>query len=101
MYNMTIDNPASITIRPAFPDDAEALRRLAQRDGQAVPGGEMLIAAVGDQVRAAISLESGAVIADPFHRTAELVDMLRLDGSRLRGQTRRTGSAALRPQPVG
>jgi hypothetical protein len=100
MYNMTED-PASITIRPAFPDDAEALRRLAERDSKALPDGELLVAMVGDEARAAVSVETGGVIADPFHPTAELVAMLRVRGSRLRGETGRTGSAALRPQPVG
>jgi hypothetical protein len=100
MYNITDQDHASITIRPATPNDAEALRRLAQRDGQAVPAGGVLIAAVGSEVRAAISLASGGVIADPFHRTAELVAMLRQHGSRPRGKTRPTGSATLSPQPV-
>ncbi len=50
-------------------------------------------------MRAAISLGDGTVVADPFHRTAELVEMLRIrlgavhNGSRLRplasGRSRR------------
>jgi hypothetical protein len=100
-YTATIDQTDSpITIRAAGPQDVEAVRGLAQRDSRAVPDGELLIALVDGEARAAISLESGGVIADPFHRTAELVDTLRLHGSRLRGKTRRTGSAALSPQPV-
>jgi hypothetical protein len=74
---------SSITIRPAGLEDAEALRRLAQRDTRAVPEGELLIALVGGEARAAISLASGESIADPFHPTAELVGMLILRGSRL------------------
>jgi hypothetical protein len=103
MYYTATKEPTDspITIRAAGPQDVEALRGLAQRDSRAVPDGELLIALVDGEARAAISLESGGVIADPFHRTAELVAMLRQHSSRLRGKTRPTGSAALRPQPVG
>ncbi len=113
MYNRAIKDPTgtSITIRAAGPEDVEALHRLAQRDSRAVPGGELLIALVEGEARAAISLASGEAIADPFHRTRELVGMLTLRGSQLRGETRRRrrglkrllgsrgGSGA--PQPAG
>jgi hypothetical protein len=36
----------------------------------------MLIAEVGGELRAAIPLDGGPAIADPFQRTAELVAML-------------------------
>lgn len=114
MYNRAIEDPTgtSITIRAAGPEDVEALHRLAQRDSRAVPGGELLIALVDGEARAATSLASGETIADPFHRTEELVAMLTLRGSRLRGErrqrrrglkrllrSRRGGSGA--PQPAG
>ena len=51
-------------------------------------GGELLIALIDGEARAAISLASGETIADPFHRTEELVGMLTLRGSRLRGESR-------------
>ena len=90
MYNRAIEDPTgtSITIRAAGPEDVEALHRLAQRDSRPVPGGELLIALVDGEARAAISLASGETIADPFHRTEELVGMLTLRGSRLRGESR-------------
>lgn len=90
MYNRAIKGSTgtSITIRAAGPEDVEALHRLAQRDSRAVPGGELLIALVDGEARAAISLASGETIADPFHRTEELVGMLTLRGSRLRGERR-------------
>jgi hypothetical protein len=37
-----------------------------------------MVAEVGGTIRAALALDSGRVIADPFHRTAELIDVLRL-----------------------
>ena len=90
MYNRAIEDPTgtSITIRAAGPEDVEALHRLAQRDSRPVPEGELLIALVDGEARAAISLASGETIADPFHRTEELVGMLTLRGSRLRGESR-------------
>jgi hypothetical protein len=100
MYHIPIEDPTDspITIRAARPQDVEAMRRLAQRDSRAVPDGELLIALVDGEARAAISLANGETIADPFHRTQELVGMLTLRGSRLRGETRqrqRTSSSLL------
>ena len=73
----------SVTIRPARLADADAVRRVAQRDSRGVPAGDLLIAAVGKEVRAAISVQSGDVIADPFRRTEELVRMLALRRSQM------------------
>jgi hypothetical protein len=68
--------PRSITIQLTGPSDVDELRRVAQRDSRTVPEGETLIAIDQGEIRAAISLRSGEVIADPFHRTEELVRML-------------------------
>jgi hypothetical protein len=111
MYNIRSEDASysSITIRPGDPEDLVALRGLAQRDSRPVPDGELLIALVGGEARAAISLASDETIADPFHRTEELVGMLTMRRARLRGKTRprrglkgllgRRGSSA--PQPAG
>jgi hypothetical protein len=64
-------------IREATPADAEELQRLAQLDSSDVPRGPLLVAEVGDQLWSALSLRGGAVIADPFHPTAELTALLR------------------------
>lgn len=66
-----------VVIRPAYPDDADALDRLAGLDSRNVPSGPMLLAEVGDDVRAAVSLSDGTVLADPFQPTAELIPLLR------------------------
>jgi hypothetical protein len=99
MYYTTTEDPTdtSITIRAAGPEDAEALRRLAQRDSRTVPDGELLIALVEGEARAAISLTSGEAIADPFHRTDELVRMLTVRGSQLRRETRQRRQASSSP----
>lgn len=72
------NSATSIVIRAARAEDVPNLRALAQRDTRPLPDGELLVALVGDEPRAAISLASGEVVADPFHRTEELVKMLTL-----------------------
>jgi hypothetical protein len=74
----TSRNPAeTLTIRMAVPADAEALRRLAQLDSAPPPAPvPMLVAEVGGELRAALPLDGGRAIADPFRPTAELVAIL-------------------------
>ena len=61
-----------LTIRWATPDDADALARLAQLDSSRPPRGVVLLAEVGDELWAAISLDDGHLIADPFRLSGEL-----------------------------
>jgi hypothetical protein len=63
---------APLTIRWATPDDAVALGRLAQLDSSRPPRGVVLLAEVGDDLWAAISLDDGHLIADPFRPSGEL-----------------------------
>ncbi|MDQ6775136.1 MAG: hypothetical protein M3071_02710, partial [Actinomycetota bacterium] len=58
---------ASITIRPAYPDDERALARLAALDSAAAPPeSPRVVAEVDGELRAALSLQDGSAIADPF-----------------------------------
>jgi hypothetical protein len=82
----------AITIRYAFPDDALALGRLAALDSRPVPTQPILVAEVDGGLRAALSTVDGAVIADPFHRTAPLVGLLRARAGQL------TPAGASRPR---
>ena len=66
-----------LVIREATEDDRAALVRLAQRDSEQVPAGLMLVAETGGELRAAVEIESGHAIADPFRHTADLVGLLR------------------------
>jgi hypothetical protein len=68
---------ANVEIRMAHPDDERALTRLAQLDSARVPPAPLLIGVQGGELRAAISLATGAAIADPFAPTARLVELLR------------------------
>ncbi|MDQ3408885.1 MAG: hypothetical protein M3469_02730 [Actinomycetota bacterium] len=96
-----------VTVRLAEAADRAALERLAGRDNNPVPTGEVLLAAVDGEVRAALSLDGATVVADPFRPTAELVELLRLRGSQLRrrrpGRTwtpRRARAVAMRARPA-
>jgi hypothetical protein len=73
----------SVTIRHAFPDDALALVRLAALDSSKVPPRPLLVAEMDGEVRAALSMRDGAVIADPFYRTAAAVQLLRARAEQL------------------
>ncbi|MDX6585892.1 MAG: hypothetical protein QOI31_365 [Solirubrobacterales bacterium] len=78
MSNVTHIESAEITIRTAREADMADLARVAGRDTHELPSGTLLVAKVGSDVRAAISLSDGTIIADPFHRTTELVQMLKI-----------------------
>jgi hypothetical protein len=72
----------ALTIRMAYADDYTPLARLASLDSaERVPPRPLLVAEVGDEIRAALSLADGSSIADPFHRTAELLALLRMRAS--------------------
>jgi hypothetical protein len=61
--------------------DADTLEvwRLAALDDRRAPHGPALLAYVGGELRAALALRDGHVVADPFHRTADIVEMLRVE----------------------
>lgn len=71
------DDRPSIVIRAAGREDATALRRLAERDTSTVPSGALIVAEQDGALLAALPIDGGPVIADPFHPTAAIVGMLR------------------------
>jgi hypothetical protein len=75
---------SDITLRACGEADRPAMQRLAERDSAVVPGGPLLAAEAGGRLIAAISLETGEVIADPFLPTRDAVDLLRRRAKQLR-----------------
>jgi hypothetical protein len=69
----------TITIRRSTEDDRTAIARLAQLDDRDAPQGESLLAYVDGELRAAVSLKRrGGAVADPFHLTGDVVELLKL-----------------------
>jgi hypothetical protein len=96
----------SITIRTIHDGDEPVLRRLAQLDSGRVPSAPALGAEIDGRLIAAISIDSGELVADPFARSAEASDLLRLRRSQLNGlprkrRFRRRARAALPASPPG
>jgi len=68
----------ALVIRPAYPDDASMLVRLAALDSRRPLAGPTIVAERDGRILAAIALDGGDTIADPFAPTADLVALLRL-----------------------
>jgi hypothetical protein len=87
---------SDIKLRTASHDDAAALFRLARLDSQGrPPSGTLIVAEDGGEIVAAIAVEDGATIADPFRSTAAIAAMLRLRVEQL-NRPRRTRASLWR-----
>ena len=71
-------SPAALSLRHATPADSAAVAYLAALDDAERLTGSVLVAFDGDRPVAAVSLDDGRAVADPFTRTADVVDLLRL-----------------------
>ena len=69
---------AEILIRRACADDEAGLLRLAALDSARPPAGPLLVAELDGVLSAALSLDDGSAIADPFQATAPALDLLRM-----------------------
>ena len=81
--------PDAVVIRPARDADAPALHDLAELDSAGPLTGDVLVALVDGRPWAALSLDDGRVVADPFRPTAAAVELLRLRVEQLRAAQRR------------
>jgi hypothetical protein len=74
-----------LKLRDATDADAADLLRLARLDSRGrPPAGKLVVAEDRDVLVAAMSVDDGAVIADPFRATAAIVTMLRLRAEQMR-----------------
>ncbi len=86
-------------VRFAHADEAGTLRRIAELDDAPQLAGEILVATIDADVVAALSLDDGRVIANPFVRTSAAVELLRDSATALTGRPRRwRWRPALRPR---
>jgi hypothetical protein len=75
-----------LTIRRADIADSGALAHLAALDSSDPPAGDYLVAEVGQELWAAVEIDSGSAIADPFRPSADLVELLRFQAQRMRAE---------------
>jgi hypothetical protein len=79
-----IYHAADVAIRLAGARDATAVGVLEQLDGRSLAAGAHLLAELGGVPVAAIAVADDTVVADPFARTAGVVDLLRVRARQLR-----------------
>ena len=89
---MTPLSQPTIIIRGGTAADGPVLSRLAALDSAPVPFGPTLIAEVDGEARAVLALRDGSVIADPFERTAELVQLLQVHAATVADATERSAT---------
>jgi hypothetical protein len=77
-----LDTPVTIRFAHSL-DEAAALAALAQLDSAEPLVLPVIVAERDGELRAALSLSDASVIADPFHPTAELLDLLRIRAQQL------------------
>ena len=80
---------SGITIRLARRSDATALARLAALEERSVPSGRVIVGVVDGALVAALPLEGGEPLADPFQPTFDLLSLLRLRARQLAPAPRR------------
>jgi hypothetical protein len=87
-----------VAIRPAHDADLATLHDLAERDSAEPLAGPVFVAVVDGAIWAALALDDGRVIADPFRPAAGAVELLRVRVAQLRATEGRVtrGRAALR-----
>ena len=91
----------TIVIRRAGAADIRVLARLAALDSAATPAADSLIAELDGVAVAALDLADGQIITDPFARSVDLVELLRLRAARVRAAQRRAAPALTRRPRAG
>ncbi len=72
----------SVLIRAARGSDGPALARLADLDSSRLPAGELLVGVQDGELVAALAPGTGDHVADPFRRTAGVLDLLAVHAAR-------------------
>ena len=75
-----------LTVRLANSGDSRALLRLASLDSASVPVGPIVVAETAGELVAAMPVFGAGALADPFRRTAALVEVLELRAAQLRAE---------------
>jgi hypothetical protein len=67
-----------ITIRHSEAGDRARVLELSQLDGRPAPTGALLLAEVGGELWAAVGIEDGAAVSDPFEPAGEVEWLLQM-----------------------
>ena len=86
----------SVTLRFGSSADEKRLARLAALDSAEPPEQPVLLAEVDGRLLAALALTHSTVIADPFYRTADVIDLLCARARQLDGADRMSPSGRVR-----
>ena len=78
-----------ITIRRLGPADEAAVDRLVELESGRRPQGDLMGAEIEGRLLVATSIETGASVADPFSRTAELQALLEVRIAQMSGNGER------------
>ena len=98
---LTTASHQRLTVRVADDHDAYVLAQLAAVDSAEPLEGRVLVAEIDGRPVAAISMTDSTVVADPFRRTADIVQMLRVRAAQMRGErVSRRGLPARGLRPV-
>ena len=73
----------AVLVRRATGRDAARIRTLALLDDRRLPDGPFIVAELAGEAVAAMSLASGQIVADPFRRTRDAADLLRVRAAQI------------------
>lgn len=82
------DSKTHITVRRFAERDIDGVQRLAILDEKPVPTGGVLVAEQAGELVAALPLDGGDALADPFKPTADVVALLKVRAKQLRAEKR-------------
>jgi hypothetical protein len=88
------DRIATVRVRRFAERDIDGIRRLAALDEKPVPTGGVLVAELAGELVAALPVDGGEAIADPFKPTKDIVELLRMRAS----QINKTGTSRKTPR---
>jgi hypothetical protein len=97
----SVPTGGDVTLRSARAEDAEALAALAALDSSHAPSGAVIVAEVAGELWAALSLDDGHAVANPFRPSGELTFRLAERARELNRAARRTPRRPLTARPLG
>ena len=73
----------SVAVRLARPEDESAIHRIASLDGKKAPEGRVLVAEADREIIAALAVNGGHAVADPFRWTSDVLALMEMRAEQL------------------